>query len=380
MGGLPLTKFLLECSCPKDGFDDIKLLSFRAIFVVSMNKLTLKAIAAHFNVSVSTVSKAINDSHEISEELKVKIRKFAKQNHYKPNRVALNLLNRNTKTIGVVIPNILNYFFVQVLFGIEQVADERGYSIITCSTNESLGKEVKILDFLCSGSVDGVIISTVAGEAQLSEHIAHFEELLQKQIPLVMFDRVTEMIECDKVVVDDIEAGYKATKHFLETGCRSLAIINPIPNSSIGRLRIEGFKRALKEQGIPFDSDMVVSLGVEDDLELTLSLSLNLKELNGILVFDEITTVKVMDLLRSKGFLIPKDISVIGFTNGELSRYASPPVTMISQHGRFIGETSANKLIDRIEGKDDKAKFETKTIKTSLVVRQSTLSMGQQDS
>ena len=116
MGGLSLVKFHLECSCHKGGFDDIKLLSFRAIFMVSMNKLTLKAIAAHFNVSVSTVSKAINDSHEISEELKVKIRKFAKQNHYKPNRVALNLLNRNTKTIGVVIPNILNYFFVQVLF------------------------------------------------------------------------------------------------------------------------------------------------------------------------------------------------------------------------------------------------------------------------
>lgn len=341
--------------------------------MVSMNKLTLKAIASHFKVSVSTVSKAINDSHEISEELKVRIQKFAKQNHYKPNRVALNLLNRNTKTIGVVIPNILNYFFVQVLYGIEQIADQRGYSIITCSTNESIEKEAKILDFLCSGAVDGVIISTVAGETQLSDHMEHFRELLQKQIPLVMFDRVTEKIECDKVVVDDFEAGYKATKHFLNTGCKSLAIVNPIPNSPIGSLRIEGFKKALGENGLEFDDEMVVSIGPDDDMELILPLSLDFEKVDGILVFDEITTVKVMDILQSKDYSIPGDISVIGFTNGELSKYVTPSVTMISQHGRHIGESSANKLIDRIETKDRVNDFETKIIKTSLVVRESTL-------
>lgn len=338
-----------------------------------MNKLTLKAIASHFKVSVSTVSKAINDSHEIGEELKVRIQKYAKQNHYKPNRVALNLLNRNTKTIGVVIPNILNYFFVQVLYGIEQIADKRGYSIITCSTNESIEKEAKILDFLCSGAVDGVIISTVAGETQLADHIGHFRELLQKQIPLVMFDRVTEKIECDKVVVDDFEAGYKATKHFLATGCRDLAIVNPIANSPIGNLRIDGFKKALEENGLVFDEEMVVPIGAEDDMELILSLSLDFQKLNGILVFDEITTVKVMDILRTKGYSIPNDISIIGFTNGELSKYVTPSVTMISQHGRHIGEKSASKLIDRIEAKVHEDDFETKTIKTSLVVRGSTL-------
>lgn len=341
--------------------------------MVPMTKMTLKTIAAHFKVSTSTVSKAINDSHEISEELKVKIRKFAKDNHYKPNRVALNLLNRNTKTIGVVIPNILNYFFVQVLYGIEQIADERGYSIVTCSTNESIEKEAKILDFLCTGSVDGVIISTVAGETQLSDHIEHFQELLRMQVPLVMFDRVTEMIECDKVVVDDFEAGYKATKHFLETGCTSVAIVNPIPNTPIARLRVAGYKKALEEEGIDFNENFVVPVAANDDFDLTLSLSLDLKKVNGVLVFDEITTVKTMDFLRSKGYKIPDDISVIGFTNGELSKYASPPVTMISQHGRFIGETSANKLIDRIEQNDGQDGFETKTIKTSLVVRESTL-------
>lgn len=338
-----------------------------------MSKLTLKSIASHFKVSVSTVSKAINDSYEISEGLRESIKEYARSNNYKPNRIALNLLNRNTKTIGVVIPNILNYFFVQVLYGIEQVADQRGYSIITCSTNESIEKETKILDFLCSGSVDGVIISTVAGETELSGHVEHFRELQDKQIPLVMFDRVTELIECDKVIVDDLEAGYKATKYFLETGCNTVAIVNPIPDSTIGRLRVDGYKRALHEAGIPFDHKLVVPIDRKEDLEFLLSISLDLEKIDGILVFDEISTVKVMDHVQSKGYRIPGDVAVIGFTNGELSRYASPPATMVSQHGRFIGESSANRLIDRIEGNDKTlVDFETKTIKTSLVVREST--------
>ncbi len=339
-----------------------------------MSKITLKSIASHFKVSVSTVSKAINDSHEISKELRESIKEYAKANHYKPNRVALNLLNRNTKTIGVVIPNMLNYFFVQVLYGIEQVMDQRGYSIITCSTNESIEKEIKILDFLCSGSVDGVIISTVAAETELSSHVQHFKELQDKQIPMVMFDRVTDLIDCDKVIVDDLEAAYRATIHFIETGCRKIAVVNPITNSSIGRLRVEGYKKALQEKGLPFDADLIVPIDPKEDLELTLSISLDLEKIDGILVFDEITTVKVMNMVRSKGYQIPKDIAIIGFTNGELSKYVSPPATMVSQHGKFIGENAANILIDRIEGKNTHD-FETKIIKTNLVVRKSTQAM-----
>lgn len=345
------------------------------LYFPRMPKMTIKSIAAHFKVSVSTVSKAINDSHEISEGLRESIKKYARENHYKPNRMAINLLKRNTKTLGVVIPNILNYFFVQVLYGIEQVADLRGYSIITCSTNESLEKEAKVLDFLCSGSVDGVIISTVAGEMEQSGHVEHFQELRDKQIPLVMFDRITELIECDKVVVDDFEAGYKATTYFLETGCKTVAIVNPIANSLIGRLRVDGYKKALQKKGIPFDGKLLVPIGHNDDLELSLSLSLDFKKIDAILVFDEITTVKVMDIVQSKGFRIPEDIAVIGFTNGELSKYVSPPATMVSQHGRFIGETAANQLIDRIEQKGQLLAFETKTIKTSLVIRESTLKL-----
>lgn len=340
-----------------------------------MSKLTLKEIASHFKVSIATVSKALKDSHEISEELKGKIKLYAKENHYRPNKLALNLFNKSTKTIGVVIPNILNYFFVQVLYGIEKVANEKGYSIITCITNQSLEKETKTLELLGTGSVDGVIISSAAEESELEQHAEHLKELSESQIPLVMFDRVTDLVECDKVIVDDFEAGYKATKFFLDTGCKTIAIITPIEDSVISRLRIEGYKKALVEREMDYDDKLVVATDDKEDLDLTLSLLLNYKKIEGILVLDEITAVKVMSIVKSRGYHIPDDVSIIGFTNGELSKYVTPAMTMVSQHGKYIGETVSQILIDRIEhGKSNKA-FETKVVKTSLVVRDSTKKM-----
>nr|WP_299337767.1 LacI family DNA-binding transcriptional regulator [Allomuricauda sp.] len=340
-----------------------------------MSKLTLKDIAKHFKVSVSTVSKAINDSYEISEKLKGEIKEYAKAHHYRPNKVALNLINRNTKTIGVVIPDILNYFFVQVIYGIEKVTDEKGYSIITCITNQSLEKETKTLELLSNGSVDGVIISSAAEENELPHHAEHLRELSENQIPMVMFDRVTNLIDCDKVIVDDFEAGYKATKYFIQTGCRTIAIVTPIVDSVISRLRIEGYKKALEENNIPFDEKLVEATDAKEDLELTLSLLLNYKKIDGIMALDEITAVKVMSIVKSRGYHVPNDISIMGFTNGELSKYVTPSITMVSQHGMYIGETVAKILIDRIENKDSENQFETKTIRTSLVVRDSTLKL-----
>ncbi|CAZ98035.1 LacI family DNA-binding transcriptional regulator [Zobellia galactanivorans] len=337
-----------------------------------MSKITLKKIATHFNVSISTVSKAINDSYEISEQLRTKIQDYAKANNYRPNKVALNLLNRNTKTIGIVIPNILNYFFVQVLYGIESVADIKGYSIITCITNQSLEKETKTLELLSAGSVDGIIISSAADESELPGHVPQIKKLHDNQIPMVMFDRVTDLIQCDKVIVDDYEAGYKATRFFINTGCRTIAVVTPIEDSNISKLRIDGYKKALDEMGVDFDEKLIVPIGKEDDLDITMSFLLNYRPIDAIMTLDEITAVKVMSIVQSRGYRVPEDISIIGFTNGELSKYVTPSLTMVSQHGKYIGETTVDILIDRIENKDSKKEFETKVVKTSLIVRNST--------
>lgn len=337
-----------------------------------MTKITLKDIASYFSVSISTVSKSLHDSHEISEKVKSKIQQYAKEHHYRPNKVALNLLNRNTKSIGVVIPNILNYFFVQVLYGIEKVANERGYSIISCISNESLEKEAKTLGFLSAGRVDGLIISTVASKEEIEKHVERLTYFVKNQIPVVMFDRVAELIDCDKVIVDDFEAAYKATKHLLETGCGTIAVITPISHTEIGRLRIEGYKKALKERGLNFDDKLILPINEEDDLDFLLSFVLNYKKIEGILALDEITTVKTMKIVKARGYQVPGDVSIIGFTNGQLSNYVTPALTMVSQHGKYIGATCANLLIDRLENKNEPQPFGTKVVKTSLIVRDST--------
>lgn len=335
-----------------------------------MKKITLKEIAQHFSVSVSTVSKAINDSHEISEELKLKIQKFAKENKYRPNKVALSLLQRKTKTIGVVVPNILNYFFTQVFSGIEKIANEHGYNLLSCISDESYDKEVATLEFLGGGTVDGLIVS-MAEETQFKRELGHFQHILDEQVPLVMFDRVADDILCDKVIVDDFEAGYKTTKYLLNLGCKAVAVVTGIDHSSVGGLRVEGYKKALEEAGIPYDDKLILRIGKNDDLEILITFLLNYNSMDGIMALDEITAVEVLKLIKEKGYRVPEDISVVGFTNGTLSRYVTPALTAVSQHGTYIGETAAKILIDRIEGRAPQD-CTTKVIKTSLIVRDST--------
>lgn len=335
-----------------------------------MKKITLKDIAANFGVSISTVSKAINDSHEISKDLKVKIQEFAKEHHYKPNHIALSLLKKSTKTIGVIVPNILNYFFTQVFYGIEKTANSRGYSIISCISDESYLKELKTVELLSTGTVEGLILS-LSEETQAKGNVEHLQNLIENQIPLLMFDRVSEEVDCDKVVVDDFEAGYKTTKHLLKTGCKRIAIVSAIYNSSVGKLRVDGYKKALKENGVEYDERLIVEVRKNDDLQLLISLLLDNKEIDAIIALDEITAVDTLNILKSKDIEVPKEISIVGFTNGRLSKYVSPALTMVSQHGQYIGEQAANILIDRIEKEGDMP-YTTKLVKTSLIERDST--------
>ena len=192
-------------------------------------KATLKQIAKELNVSVSTVSKALNDSPEISEITKIRIKEYAKLKNYKPNVIGLNLKNRKTKTIGVIIPNILNSFFAKVFSGIEKVADKKGYNVITCISNESIEKEINTLEMLSNGTIDGFILS-VSEEAQKSHEFNHFKEIINEGTPIVMFDRIADEVECDKVVVDDFDSALNATQHLINIGCKNIALFSSVDN------------------------------------------------------------------------------------------------------------------------------------------------------
>lgn len=335
-------------------------------------KITLKEIADHCKVSISTVSKALNDSPEISNYTKKKIIAFAKKNHYRPNFNAINLRKRQTQTIGVIIPNILNYFFAQVFTGIEKVANERGYSIVSCISNESLEKEIATTQMLQKGQISGLLVS-LSEETEKYMKLEHFKKFTDYGVPMVMFDRVSEQIKCDKIVVDDQTAAYNATSHFIKSGCKKIAVISTLDNLAIGKLRIKGYEKALTENNIEINKKYIVKIFDLDFFESEIRFLLKELKVDAILGLEEFTAVNSTLIAKSLGYRIPEDVSIIGFTNGLLPKYVSPTISSVSQHGKYIGETATQMLINRIEEVEETPPdFTTKVVKTSLVLREST--------
>lgn len=336
-------------------------------------KITLKKIAAEFNVSIATVSKALNDSHEISTKTKEKIQEFAKRHHYKPNKIALSLLNKKTKTLGVIIPNIMNSFFTEVFVGIEEKASELGYNLISCISNESFEKEVNTLELLKGGTIDGLIVS-ISEETQTIKNFNHFKEAINEGVPIVMFDRVTDEIECDKVIVNDFEGSRHATEQLIKTGCKKIALVSIIDNLSVGKLRVEGYKQALTNHKIEINEKIIVRLNKKEDLETVMKIVLSDKSIDGLLCLEESSAIQSLQLIKSMNYKIPEEMSIICFTNGKLPQHVTPTITTISQHGKYIGEVATKMLVDRLECKSE-IEFTTKIIKTSLIERETTFSL-----
>ncbi|WP_152287072.1 LacI family DNA-binding transcriptional regulator [Flavicella marina] len=341
-----------------------------------MKKITIKDIAAKFDVSISTVSKALNDSYEISDKTKEKIQKYAKKKKYKPNFNALSLKNRRTKTIGVVIPNMLNYFFAQVFQGVEKKANEKGYKIITCISNESFDKEVETMEMLSNGSIDGFLVS-MSKETGMKNCVNHFNEMIADGTPIVMFDRVAKDVDCDKVVADDYEAAIKTVKHLKNTGCKNIAFISTISDLIVGKDRYKGYLKGMEIEGLPVNENLILNIQENDykKYEEIISPLFENGPIDSVIASSEQSAIAAMKIAQLKGYKIPENFSVIGFANGLLSRHSSPKLTTVSQHGEIMGETAAEMLIDRLENAEGQIlPTVTKVIKTDLVERNSTKS------
>ncbi len=335
-------------------------------------RITLKHIAIEFNVSVATVSKALRDSYDISSETKTKIQQYAKEHNYKPNSIALSLMNKKTKTIGVIIPTLLNHFFVKIFSGIEEIANEKGYNIIIIITNGSLKKEIESLNMFEKGSVDGILIS-LTEETQSRKDFKHLQDFIEDSGPIVMFDRVADSVQCDKIIVDDFNCAYKSTEYLIKTGCKDIAIVTVLDDLGIVSLRINGYKKALKDYNIPINQKIVSLIKKEYDFETEIKTMLDYQTVDAVIGLEEFSTIETMFIAKSRGYRIPEDISFIGYTNGNLYKYVDPSVTCINQHAVYIGKKATEKLIERIEQKQSSEyNYETKIIKTDLIFRNST--------
>ncbi|WP_299836185.1 LacI family DNA-binding transcriptional regulator [uncultured Tenacibaculum sp.] len=335
-------------------------------------KITIKIIAKELGVSTSTVSKALRDSHEISQETKDRIKAYANYYNYRPNNLALQLRNQKTKVIGIVLPKIVHHFFSTVISGIEKVANERGYNIMVCFSNEDQQKEIETINVLTNGSVDGLIVS-IAKETLRNKALDHFYRLIDNEMPIVLFDRVHESIRCDKVIVDDIGAGYKATKYLTDIGCKKIGIVTTPEHVTVGLDRYQGYERALKEQGIAVDKALIINVDEEQDIYEQIKMLFD-QELDAVFAVNEIYAATAIKIAKEKKLNIPEDLSVIGFTDGLISKYSSPSITTVVQHGYTMGEQAAELLIDRIENKDNERFPQTKVISSNLKLRESSKS------
>ncbi|WP_053991048.1 LacI family DNA-binding transcriptional regulator [Mangrovimonas sp. TPBH4] len=342
-------------------------------------KVTLKQIAKELEVSIGTVSKALRNSKEISEDTREKIQAFAKLYNYKPNNIALSLKNRKTKTIGIIIPEIVHHFFSKVIMGIEKVANKRGYNVIVGLSNESFDKEVINMEMLANGSIDGFILS-ISKETLMQQDYHHFKETIAQGMPIVMFDRVVNEVDCDKVIVDDLQGSKNAVKKLIANGCRHIAIITTKDYVSVGRLRTQGYLEALEEHKFEPESGLILKiveeLDTEDHLEeLEREIEYLFKdnpELDGIFAVNELYALTAMKVARRLNKNIPEDLQVIGFTDGVLSKHATPGLTTVSQHALQIGEKAAELLIDKLEGETEEERYQTVVLETELIEREST--------
>ena len=210
-------------------------------------KITLKHIAKELDVSISTVSKALKNSEEISRDTKEKIQAFAKLYNYKPNNIAISLKNKRTKNIGVIIPDIVHHFFTTVVRGIENHANAKGYNVVVCLSDESFDKEVINMEMLANGSIDGFIMSLSAGTEKKND-FNHLRQVTDQGIPMVLFDRVTNEIECDKVMIDDVQGAYLATTKLIREGRKKIALLTTEDFFSVSRNRNKGYEKGLPEE------------------------------------------------------------------------------------------------------------------------------------
>lgn len=334
-------------------------------------KVTLKQIAKELDVSISTVSKSLRNSPEIGEDTREKVQAFAKLYNYKPNNIALSLKNRKTKTIGVIIPEIVHHFFATVISGIEHYANDFGYNVIVCLSDESFDKEVINMEMLAGGSIDGFIMS-LSKETQNKSDFHHIEEAINQGMPVVMFDRITNDIFCDKVIIDDKTAAQDAVNFLVFKGMKKIGLITTVDYVSVGKLRTDGYIQALKQNNLILKENLILKIEDIENCATEIENYIKEKDIDGVFAVNELFAVSAIKAANKLGKKVPEDLSVIGFTDGIISKFSTPSITTVSQDGVEMGKRAAKLLIDRLENDEENEFYTVEIVETYLVEREST--------
>ncbi|HEY8970912.1 MAG TPA: LacI family DNA-binding transcriptional regulator [Puia sp.] len=334
--------------------------------------ITIKDIAKALGLSTSTVSRALRGSYEISAETKKLVLEYAEKLNYRPNPIAQSLKEKRSRSIGIIVCEIANNFFSQAINGIESVAYKKGYYVIISQSHESYEREVSNAQYLASRSVDGLLVSLSTETTDLS----HLKKLHEKGLPIVFFDRVTEEMQTHKVIANNFNGAYQATEHLLRSGFKRIAHVTISPHLSITKQRLDGYKAALADNGVPFDDSLVkyCKYGglIISETEQAIDALLHLpKKVDAIVAASDKLSTGCLSALARKNVKIPDDMALVGFTNSPLTEVFHPSMSSIRQPAFEMGQVAMEMLIQIIESRRPVTEFETRVLNTELTIRAS---------
>ncbi|MGM9507344.1 LacI family DNA-binding transcriptional regulator [Larkinella sp. GY13] len=333
-----------------------------------MDTITIKDIARALNLSTSTVSRALRDSYEINAETKRLVVEYAERLQYRPNPIALSLKENRSRVIGVVVPQIANLFFSQVINGIEAIAYNRGYHVSIFQSHESYERELATVQQVVARKADGLLISLSSNTC----NVAYLRQLQEKKLPIVLFDRVSKDLEVPSVTADNFAGAYAATEHLIQSGRRRIAHVAIPATISIAQERLAGYRAALEHYGIPYEEKLVRHAGFgPNEVEPIVDDLLHQKP-DAFFAASDRLAIGCLTALKTRSILIPKEIALIGFTNITVADLLDPPMTTVEQPALEIGQVAAGRLIDLIEGKPHHLTADSVKIPTRLVIRAST--------
>ncbi len=337
---------------------------------MSSTQVTIKDIARILGVSASTVSRALKNHPDISEATKLAVNELAEKLKYEPNAIALSLKHSRSNTIGVIIPEIVHYFFSSVISGIEDVAYDAGFTVIICQSNEKYDREVANVKALLSHRVDGVLVS-VSKETIKLDHLYAIQE---RGVPIVFFDRILSEIQTDHVIIDDRKASYDATRHLIDSGRKRIAHFAGPQNLLLGRERKEGYLQALREANLPVVPELIIEADSFEKAILATNRLLDMDTVpDGLFAVNDLTAIGAMQTLQRRGMRIPKDIAVVGFSDGRFSGITEPNLTSVDQHGYEMGTVAAEMLLRRLLHPTEDEPAQSRVLNANLIIRGSSM-------
>ena len=332
--------------------------------------ITIKDIAKAMGCAPSTVSRALNNSSNISPAVREAIQRYALEHNYRPNEFALSLRNNRSNTIGVIMPQIKHYFFASVLSGIEQEAAAAGYNIMVAQSNEEYDREVAIVESFRKAKVCGVIASL----AKSTMDYTHFRRLVECEVPLVFYDRICTELNTSRVVVDDYIGTFAAVEHMIETGCSKIAFFTSPLHLEISKNRRNGYVDALRKHRLEVDANMIVECDTRVEARnLTIAmLQDEATRPDAFFAVNADTAAGILYACKDAGLRVPDDVSICGFSDNETARSTEPRLSMVDQHGELVGKGAVELLLAKIGDSDEKLVYKNKIVKTSLILRGST--------